>query len=355
VRLHTQQVLERGQRRDKTGSRTFLGTAPTARRKTSFETQTYLTSWNGTGQPGYGPLVQSCLGGSPQVSAGLQVASAQNGANLQTTAAHGLTIGSAVSYNNEIRFVTAVPSAASVSLNAPFTTVPAANATLASTITYSLATALPSVTLYDYWDPITAVSRVITGAAVDVFELIVNGDFHEMQFSGPACNVIDSASFQAGTAGLQAFPAEPVLSTFDYSIVPGNLGQAWLGTDASQFFTLTEAAIALKNNVELRSMEFGSSYPLGLTPGPRQVSSAFTLLVQDDAQTSALYAAAKNRTSITAMLQLGQQQGQLMGIYLPAVMPEVPAYDDKSVRLQWQFKNNLAQGVGDDELYIAFA
>jgi hypothetical protein len=118
---------------------------------------------------------------------------------------------------------------------------------------------------------------------------------------------------------------------------------------------LTEAAIAIKNNIDLRNLEFGSSYPLAMTPGPRQVHSTFTLLAQDDAQTSSLYAAAKERSTISAMLQLGQQQRQLMGIYLSSVVPEIPSYDDGGTRLQWQFKNNLAQGINDDEIYIAFA
>lgn len=355
VHLQAQQVLEPGKRRDKTGSRTFLGYSSDARRKSAFVTQTYLTSWDGAAQPGYGSLVQAAMGATPQISSGLVVASAQSGSAVMTTASHGLSIGSAMSYNNEIRFVTSVPAANSVVLNAPFSTIPPVDAPLAATISYGLGTVLPSVTLYDYWDPITAVSRLVTGAAVDVFGVSVNGDFQEMQFSGPAGNLIDSSSFEAGTAGLSAFPTEPALTDFNYSIVPGNLGQAWLGAGPSQFYTVTEAAIGLKNNIDLRSLEFGSSYPLGMTPGPRQVSTTFSLLTMDDSQTAALYAAAKQRILLSAMLQLGQQQGQLMGIYMSSVMPEIPQYDDGGTRLQWQFKNNLAQGVTDDEIYVAFA
>lgn len=355
VRLQAQQVLEPGRRRDKTGSRTFLGYSGNSRRKSAFATQTYLTSWDGADQPGYGPLVQAAMGATPQLSGGLVVASAQSGSDIVTTVPHGLSVGSAMSYNNEIRFVTSVPTTESVVLNAPFSTTPSANTALPATIGYRLATVLPSVTLYDYWDPITAVSRVVTGAAVDVFGISVNGDFQEMQFSGPAGNLIDSSSFEPGMAGLSGFPAEPALNGLDYSVVPGNLGQAWLGAGPSQFYTLTEAAIALKNSIDLRSLEFGSSYPLGMTPGPRQVSTSFVLLTQDDAQTTALYAAAKQRTQVSAMLQLGQQQGQLMGIYMSSVTPEIPQYDDTGTRLQWQFKNNLAQGVMNDEIYIAFA
>jgi hypothetical protein len=55
------------------------------------------------------------------------------------------------------------------------------------------------------------------------------------------------------------------------------------------------------------------------------------------------------------MLQLGQQQGQLMGIYMPNVTPEIPNYIDSDLRLVWDFNNNLAQGTADDEIYIAFA
>jgi len=355
VRLQAQQVLEPGRRRDKTGSRTFLGYSSNSRRKSAFATQTYLTSWDGADQPGYGPLVQAAMGAAPHLSSGLVVASAHSGSSITTTVPHRLSPGSSMSYNNEIRFVTSIPASNSVLLNAPFSKTPLANAPLAATITYGLGTVLPSLTLYDYWDPITAVSRIVTGAAVDVFGVSVNGDFQEMQFSGPAGNLIDSTSFQAGTAGLVEFPAEPALNGFDYSIVPGNLGQAWLGAGPSQFYTLTEAAIALKNNIDLRSLEFGSSYPLGMTPGPRQVSTSFAVLTQDDAQTAALYAAAKQRALVSAMLQLGQQQGQLMGIYMSSVTPEIPQYDDSGTRLQWHFKNNLAQGVTNDEIYVAFA
>jgi len=55
------------------------------------------------------------------------------------------------------------------------------------------------------------------------------------------------------------------------------------------------------------------------------------------------------------MLQLGQQTGQLMAIYLPNVTPEIPNYNDSQTRLQWAFKNNFAQGTAENEVYIAFA
>jgi len=355
VHLQAGQVLERGKRLDKTGTRTFRGTSANSRRQTAFQARTYLTSWNGVGEPGYGPLFHCAMGATPWVSSGLQVASAPGPMEIQTTAPHGLSVGGAVSYLNEIRFVTGVPDGSTIRTNAPFSSVPLANAPLAATITYRLSTALPSMTLYDYWDPITAVSRVVTGAAVDLFTVGVNGDFHEFVFSGPAADVFDSSSFAAGAAGLASYPVEPAPGNFDYSIVPGHLGQVWLGSVADQFFTLTDAIIEVRNNIAVRNQEFGSSYPRAIAPGERQVGSTFTLFAQDDSQTKALYVAAKLRALTSAMLQLGQQTGQIMGIYLPSVTPEIPNYLDSQTRLQWEFKNNLAQGTADDEISIAFA
>lgn len=355
VKLQAEQVLESSKRLDKTGTRTFLGTSKDARRHTAFDVKSYLTSWSGTGEPSYGPLFQSAMGAAPQMSGGLTISSITNQTQFEMATPHGLSIGSAIATGNEIRFVTAVPNPGAVVVNAPFSAPLAPGTAFAPSITYRLSTTLPSVTLYDYWDPTSTVSRMVLGAAVDTCLVTVNGDFHEFAFSGPAADLADSTTFIAGTGGLAGFPNEPAITGFDYSIVPGHLGQAWLGSSPNQFFTLTGASIEIKNNIVLRNMEFGSSYPTAIIPGLRDVLSHFTLMAQDDAQTTALYAAAKLRNPVSAMLQLGQQQGQLMGIMLPNVVPEIPIYNDSQPRLQWDFRNNRAQGIFDDEVFIAFA
>ena len=355
VRLQAHQLVVAGRRQDKTGTRTFLGASPLGRRSSAYEVRTYLTSWGPSGPPAYGPLFQGALGGTPQLSSGLIVAAANSGSAIQTTTPHGLQLGSGVAYSGEVRFVTEVTSSTSIVLNAPFSSLPVANTNLAPTMSYGLATSIPSITLYDYWDPNTAVSRVITGAAVNMAAITVNGDFHEFAFSGPAADLLDSSDGQLGTSGLTSFPGEPAPAGFDYSIVPGHLGEVWLGSPAAQFFTLTSASITVKNNVETRNQEFGSLYPTAVVPGPRSIEIQFTIFVQDDAQTSALYAAAKLRTPIPAMLQLGQQQGQMLAIYMQNVMPEIPEYMDSETRLEWQFTGCLAQGTSNDELYLAFA
>jgi hypothetical protein len=79
-----------------------------------------------------------------------------------------------------------------------------------------------------------------------------------------------------------------------------------------------------------------------------------SLFGRDDAATKGLYQAARQRSGIQVMLQLGQQSGQLLGVYAKSVVPEVPRFDDRESRLQWSFSGCMAQGNGEDELYIAF-
>ena len=67
-----------------------------------------------------------------------------------------------------------------------------------------------------------------------------------------------------------------------------------------------------------------------------------------------MYQAARQRSPISVMLQLGEQATQLFGAYMPAMVPEVPEFDDSETRLQWKFQNSRAQGTAENELYIAF-
>ncbi len=356
LKLAIQNQQDAGARKDKTGSRTFPGVPPGGRRKTNFDLRTYLTSWNkSAGNPSYGPLFQGALGGTPAAFAGGVVGAYTAAGRLAFNGPHLLAPGQAVTSSGEIRFVAAIVDANTVQLNAPFETAPEAGTALGATVTYGPATALPSVTVFDYWDPGTAVQRLLSGAAVDQMEVVVNGDYHEVRFRGLAKDVIDSAGDAGGLSPLTSFPAEPALDAFDYSIVSGNLGQAWIGTEATQFFTITSATLLLKNNLDTRPNEFGSSLPRAIAPGQRTVTAAFDLYSMDDDATKGLYQAARQQSPISVMFQLGETEGQVMGVYLKSVLPEVPEFDDSANRLQWRFRASRAQGTVDDEIAVAFA
>jgi hypothetical protein len=356
VKLTARQELDIEARKDKTGSRTFPGSPAGARRKTTFDVKTYLGSWaSGTSHPGCGPLIQSALGATPVTSGGGTISSASNGIQLTFPAPHGLKTNQAVSFNGELRFVSAVLDPSNIIINAPFTVPPSSGAQLGSTITYLPANALPSFSLFDYWTPSTAAQRILVGAAVDKMSVTVNSAYHELGFKGVAKDIVDSTSFSSGDGGMNAFPQEPSLGNFDLSVVPGNLGQAWIGASAQQFQTVTSASLQLSNALSERDREFGSSTPMAVAPGLRSVILSLSLFEKDDAATLGLYQAARQRSPISVMLQLGQAPGQLFGLFLKSVIPDVPEFDDSDTRLQWRFSKSQAQGTTDDEISVAFA
>ncbi len=314
-----------------------------------------MTNWaDQTTLPVYWPLFQACLGGSAMQSSGGAVGSGSNPASISFAAPHGLGPGQAIVSGGEMRFASAIVDSQTVQVNAPFSAAPPSGSQTGITAALQPADNLSSVTIFDYWSPGTSVQRILTGAAVDTFTVAVNGDFHEFVFAGQAQDLVDSSSFAGGQGGVISFPAEPAVSGLNYAIVPGHLGQVWLGSTPNQFFTLTKAKVSFQNNLDLRAREFGTSLPLAIAPGERTVTLDFSLYQQDDAATAALYQAARQRSPIGIMLQLGQQQGQLFGIYMKSVIPEVPEFDDSDKRQQWQFQACRAQGSMNDEIFVAF-
>jgi hypothetical protein len=355
VKLATKQEAVRLTRKDKTGSRTFPGMPSNLRYQTSFDLKSYMTAWTNQAQePAHGPLFEAALGGSARVFGGGTAGGNSGGQTLAFAAAHGLSAGQAMTFGGEIRFASAIIDPLTVQLNAPFTLTPSAGSPIGPAVTYQPATSLPSVSLFDYWSPSSAVHRVLCGAAVDKMRIAINGDFHEFEFSGLAMDLIDSASFEAGQGQMQSFPAEPAIEPFDYTIIPGHLGQAWLDNTPDRFFTITAAELTVGNGLDLRSREFGSNLPRAISAGTRTVTLDFDLLEQDTDATKGLYQSARQRSPMEAMFQLGQQEGQLFGAYLKSVTPETPQFNDSETRLEWRFSGSRAQGTVDDEVFVAF-
>ena len=352
VSMTAQQKVETPARKDKTGTRTFSGALANMRKQTQFDLTTYMTSWTTGSMPGYGPLFQASLGANPLYFAG-GVAEATSTTSFVTFASpHGLALGQAVTYQGEMRFVSSVVNASTILVNAPFSSIP--NGPVGQTVSFLPSTELPSVSVFDYWDPSTSVQRLLCGCAVDQLSVSVNSNYQQFQFKGMAQDVLDSSSFAPGSGQLTTFPAEPAIGAAPTTIVPGHLGQAWLGPAASRFYTLTSATLSLKNGIGMRTQEFGSILPRAVNPGTRTVSLDMEIYAQDDAATVGLYQASRQRAPIVAGFQMGQTAGQMFGVYMNSVVPEVPQYSDKDSRLIWQFKGSQAQGQGDDELTVAF-
>ena len=355
VSMKVQNQREKSRRKDKTGSRTWAGLPAGMRRHTTFDATSYMRDWaDMTNLPPHGPLVEAALGGAGMLWPGATAGTGSTQSTINFLSAHGLAPGQGVVSGGEIRFVAAVGTPQTVIVNAPFSVAPVAGVPLSATATYTLAARLPSVSVFDYWDPADAVQRILPGTAVDRMTVSMNGDFHELQFQGMAQDVVDSASFQSGQGGLTVFPAEPAAGAVDYGLVPGNLGQVWMGVIPYQMFTVTQASVEVRNNLNLREREYGTMLPLAIAPGAREVAMSLEFYSQDDVPTAALYQAARQQSPVGVMFQLGQVGGQLMGVYLKSVIPDVPQFDDSDTRQKWQFKETAAQGTVEDEVVVAF-
>jgi len=355
VSMTAQHQRESSSRRDKTGSRTWAGVPRGLRRQTRFELKSYMRDWaNPSALPPHGPLIEAGLGCPGVLWGGGTPAVGTTESGVKFAAAHNLLPGQAVASNGEIRFVAAVADPTTVVLNAPFSAAPVVGLAMGPTANYHLASELPSVSIYDYWDPSTAVQRILAGAGVDRLTFSLNGDYHELGFAGVAQDLVDGASFVSGQNGATAFPAEPAPGGSSYIPVPGNLGQVWLGVIPNQMFTVSSASIEVRNNLEARNKEYGTSLPSGLTPGMREVRVSLELFAQDDSATTALYQAARQQDPVSLMFQMGQTAGQLAGIYIKSLVPDVPTFDDTEKRLKWKFKDTQAQGTSNDEIMVAF-
>jgi hypothetical protein len=350
--IATQKVTPK--RHDKTGTRTFLGTAGPPRKIIAYEFETCVMAQDsGTLQPTAAQMVQAALGGAPKQTTAQAATVSAGGLQVDFPAPHGMSEGSAVNVNGELRFVESVPSTASVRLCAPLTKTSGATAVFPA-VAYAPASTLPSVTLFDYWDPNTTVQRMVRGAGVEEMDIHVDGMEHRLVFRGPAAENIDSASLLPTVGGLTAFPTEPAVESATWAPVPGNLGQVWLGNSQTQVLTLTKARIRVKNNLQTRDFEFGTNFPLALSPGERNVDVQFEVYSTDDSVFAELYQAAQTQTPIPVTIQLGDQPGAMAAIHLKTFMPQVPDYDDSETRLLWSFASSRAQGTGDDEIYFAF-
>ena len=354
VSLQARQVQEVPRRKDKNGSRTYRGVVGAVRKQSTFDVTTYLYERaSGGDAPRYGALVQAGLGAPPRGFGGLTV-SQINGPQLSFGQAHGLQAGDALTMGSEIRFVSGVPDSQTVVLNAPLTAGQAAGHATGAAMTYAPAAEIPSASLYDYWSPADAVQRLLRGSVVDVLQFEVNGDFHQLKFSGYAADIVDNKSFESGQGGLSAFPAEPSTSELVENPVPGNLGQAWIGVEPSRLFTLSEARIRVKNNVDFRVTDFGSLLPRCIIPGDREVTVDLVMYSQDHAPFDEIYQAARSRTAIPLMIQMGEAAGQMCGIYLPSFIPVVPEFNSSDTRLRWKLSGSQALGTEEDEIYVAF-
>ncbi|MEP7361798.1 MAG: hypothetical protein ABI972_00965, partial [Acidobacteriota bacterium] len=343
-------------RNDKTGSRTYPGAPSNGRESAALQVGCYLTEWDTeTGYPPLHDLMQSVTGGAVRVCAANVVQAITGGQTISTVQPHGLSSGQGISSGGEIRFVDAILDSSTVALNAPFAGPIEIGQAVGRTVTYTLGDDLKSLTAYDYWDPQSAVQRAVAGVVFNELRVNINGDYHEMAFSGEGRTFFDSSTFVGGIAGLTEYPPEPIVDQYSVSLIPGTLGQAWIGSTASQSYNVLLGAVRMSNNIDYRRREFGPSVAGCVAGGIRDIRVDLRLSANSSSDMSALFSASRTREPIPIMFQLGESMGQLCGLYLKSVVPEVPSFEDTQTKLEWMIRDARAQGNHNDELSIAFA
>lgn len=339
-------------RRDKTGYRSESPLMGPQRELIEFNLETYGTGWaGGTLKPAIAPILESGMCRGAQLGT-LYTVSSATGNSVTLSADATLAVGTGLCLGAEIRFVAAVTGPRDFTLNAPFTAALTAGSTLEGCANLSLGDSTQTMSILDTWAPDQAVQRFVTGAVADKLSISVNNDFLEITAKGYARNLYDSVS---GIGGEEfVFPETPTGSApLDNAPIAGHLGQVFIGAPATRVCTLTQAEITIDNNIEPRTDEFGCFQTKAFVLGRRNVKLDLTVFERNDTLSQELYTKAVNNEPIPVMLQMGSQNGSLFAVYMPSVLFPVPDFNDSQTRLLWQFKNAIAMGLANDEIFIA--
>ena len=344
----------RATRRDKTGSRTRFAPHPELRTRNEFTLDCYFSGRDSSSPvDAMTTLVEAALGGDRVNASGLTVSAVLSSpARLTFNAAHGLIAGQALRFAGELRFVKSIVDAATVEISAPFGAGIQAGSSIGTSVTLYPGDKPKPLTLGDYWTPAGHLDRILAGSILDEMTISLDSDFHGASFRGVTREVASAAAFSAGSTGLAQFPAEPSTAYKSFQLVPGHVGKLFLGDVAYHLLDLT---LSLRNQVDARALEFGTSIAPCYSADLREVEIAFRLFASSDAAVVNLHALSRNRQETSLTIQLGNQAGQLVGVYVPRFVPEIPEVVDSESRAVLSFPSSLAYGVFNDEITVAFA
>lgn len=352
--LKVEENTVRSARRDKTGSRTRFAPHPEVRTENRFELSAYFSGRSQSSPTdAMTNLVWSAFGGESRSAATLTVSgTALNPPSITFSAPHGLIAGQGLRLGEQLRFVKSVTNNTTVILSSAFEGNLQAGSTLGSCVTIFPGEKPKSLTLGDYWTPPGVLDRILAGCVIDEMEITLNSDFHGARFRGIAREVASAAEFRAGHTGLAEFPSEPSVAPQSFILVPGHIGRIHLG---GVEFYLLQLSLRLRNQVDASVREFGLDVAPCYSAGLREISIQFQLYASTKDSVTALHALARRREETDLSIQLGNREGQLVGIRVPRFVPEIPELTDAESRVVMSYPSSLAYGVADDEISIAFA
>lgn len=352
--LKVSERVRRAERRDKTGTRTRLAPHPAVRTDNRFDLDCFFAGRNpASPTDGVTNLVEATLGGERRSFNGLTASTVSgNPQVVGFSAPHGLQAGQAIRHQGELRFVKTVNSPTAVTLSAPFSAGFQAGSSTGNSVTVWPGDKPKPVTLGNYWNPAGSLDRILAGCVVNDLGLSLNSDFHGASFRGTARQVAASTGFQSGAAGLASFPTEPAGTAAANPLVPGHVGRLFIG---GVEFYLLDLSLRLLNNADTTTREFGMDLSPCYSADLRELSIQFQLYASQDAAVTQLHTMARSRQETDLTIQLGNQAGQLVGIYIPRFVPEIPELKDADTRVVMSYPKSLAYGGANDEITFAFA
>ena len=222
---------------------------------------------------------------------------------------------------------------------------PAMGDTVKGCITYKLSTAL-AVAMHIAHFNTTGQDRAVRGAGVDRMRFVFDeNDEPTFSASGPAKDQVVT-----GDTGMPSDPS--TVAQVGNNPPSGLVGQCTIG---NTIYLMRHMEAEIANNVVVRNNEYGELSPTELyRRGRREVSVTVSAWAEPAAT---LYALATAGTDVSVMLQTGFTEGNIIGLFIPAVEFKVPAQDDGDEEIGWDFDGVALESADgqNDEITLVFA
>lgn len=213
-------------------------------------------------------------------------------------------------------------------------------------VTYNLADAIKSFTLWRFRTPAAVMQQAAFGCVVNEAVFNLGQDIATCQFSGESVWVPDSVNFAttdtAGKGGLTAFPAEPGSPVTNGGIIAGFTGQATF--DGNVLANIRSSTLRIVTGNAIVRDTFGKYYGDSAEGDLRNVALSFSLYDDDQSGTTNLYQKAVSKTPIDVTIQIGTVAANKWTFSLKGIQLAVPNLDDGQRRWSATFGDSQASG-----------
>jgi hypothetical protein len=196
----------------------------------------------------------------------------------------------------------------------------AGNVVASTSVTYSLADAHPSLSIWDFRTPAAMTQQVAFGSIVTQVRMDFGDPAPIIDFSGESKWVLDSPQYDVLTdgdpakggltdAGQATFPTEPTSPATNGDMAIGFTGAITL--NGISYTTLRRGSIAIATARELPKDVFNNYYPTSPAADIRDVTGEFSLDDTDSSDLDTLKQKARDKEGVTLIFQIGLNAGNI--------------------------------------------